>query len=211
LFGKVVIIEKQVHPLISTGFYIRVAEERTEIVKWISEAHPLKIDEEGFPITDHHILGLKIPVDETAFCPDETIRQTRKLSFEFMFDGRFKPDPADTSDKMVSEVIPLPAIEVRAKAFHEPHTCKREVLLGEAMEFVNDGKCFLIKSPSSFPGSFPKRPEIRIPEVFHDDETADWVVPDQPGRRDIDVTEKCRNAGVISVLDTVRIVMDQDG
>ena len=76
---------------------------------------------------------------------------------------------------------------------------------------MHDGKRLLVKGPSSFPGGFPERPEVRIPEVFHDDETASRIVADQPGRRDIDVTEKCRNVGVVRVLYTLRVVMDQDG
>jgi hypothetical protein len=123
LFGKVVIIKKQVHPLITTEFDIRIAEERAEIVKGASKAHSLKIDKEGFPVTDHHILRLKIPVNETAYCPDEPFRQTGKFHFEFTFDGRLKLGTAEILHKMIPEIILLPAIEIGSEALHELHMC----------------------------------------------------------------------------------------
>ena len=45
---------------------IGIAEEGTEVVEGVTETHPLEVDEKGFSITDHHILGLQIPVYERA-------------------------------------------------------------------------------------------------------------------------------------------------
>jgi hypothetical protein len=79
------------------------------------------------------------------------------------------------------------------------------------MKSVRDGKRFLVKNPSGFPGGFSERPEIHISEVFHKDETASHIMADQPGNWDIEVTEKFCNVGIVCVFDTLRIVMDQDG
>ncbi len=74
---------------------------------------------------------------------------------------------------------------------------------------MHDDKCFLVKGLSNFPGSFPKRPEISIPEVFHKDETVIWIVADQPWHWNIDVMEKCCDVGIVFIFYTIRVVMDQ--
>ena len=76
---------------------------------------------------------------------------------------------------------------------------------------MNDDKRLLIEVLQGFPGSFPKRPEVRLTEVFHEDETEGRIVADQPGSRDIDLGEKGRNVGVVCVLNTLRVVVNQDG
>jgi hypothetical protein len=191
--------------------HIGIAQERAKIVEGASEAHPLEVDEERFSVADHHIMGLKIPVHETASCPCEPLCQGEKLCLEFPLEERPEFDPTDIPDKMISEVVPLPAVEMGTKTLHEPHAARREVIFGEGMKSVHNGKRLLVKDASSFPEGFPERPEVCIPEVFHDDETAGRIVADQPGRRNIDLTEKCRNVSVVCVLCTVRIVMDQNG
>jgi hypothetical protein len=69
----------------------------------------------------------------------------------------------------------------------------------------------LVKVLSDFPGGFPERPEVHIPEVFHSDETAGRIMADQPGDRDIDVMKKYRNIGVVRILYTLRVIMDKYG
>jgi hypothetical protein len=52
---------------------IRIVEEGTKIVKRASEAHSLEVNEERFSVTDHHILGLQIPVNKTALCSRKSL------------------------------------------------------------------------------------------------------------------------------------------
>ena len=79
------------------------------------------------------------------------------------------------------------------------------------MKSMHDDKRLLIKKPSSFPGDFPERPEVSIPEVFHGNEASRRIVADQPRNRDIVVMEKFGNIGVVSIFKTLRVIMDQDG
>jgi hypothetical protein len=63
------IIKGQKFVKLATGeFYIRIAEERTKIIERASEAHSLEVDEEGFSVANHHILGLEVTVNEGAPC-----------------------------------------------------------------------------------------------------------------------------------------------
>jgi hypothetical protein len=78
------------------------------------------------------------------------------------------------------------------------------------MKPEHDEKSLLVEDASSLPCGSSERPEIRIPEVFHDDKTSVRIVPDQPGHRYVDLTKKCRNVSVVRVLYTLRIVMDED-
>jgi len=210
-FRQPVIKGQEFITVTSGKIHIGIAEKRAKIVEGVSEAHPLKVDEKGFPVTDHHVLGLQITVNERAHRSRKPLCQAGKFRLEFPLEGRLKFDPADIPDEMIPEVLSLPAIEIRTKALHEIHTCRREVLFGEAVKSAHDGKRLLVKDSSSFPGGFPERPEVRIPEVFHDDETAGRIVANHPGRRNIDVMEKCRNVGIVCVLYTVWVIMDQDG
>jgi hypothetical protein len=79
------------------------------------------------------------------------------------------------------------------------------------MESVNDGKRLLIEVLPSFSGSFPERPEVCLTEVFHEDETVVRIMADQAGDRDIDMGEKGRNVGVVCILNTLRVVVNQNG
>ena len=38
--------------------HIGITQERAKIVEGGSEAHPLEVDEEGFSVTNHYVLGL---------------------------------------------------------------------------------------------------------------------------------------------------------
>ena len=82
---------------------------------------------------------------------------------------------------------------------------------GKEWSLLHDGEYLLVKGPASFPRGIPERPEVHIPEVFHDDETAGRIMANQPGHRNIDFTEKRGNISVAGVLYTLRVVMDQDG
>jgi hypothetical protein len=79
------------------------------------------------------------------------------------------------------------------------------------MKSMSDGKRLLVKGSSNIPGGFSKRPEVRIPEIFHGNEAEDPIVSDQPGCGDMDGTEKCCNIGIASVFDPPWVIMDQDG
>jgi hypothetical protein len=117
----------------------------------------------------------------------------------------------DTPDEVILEVSALPAVEIEAKALHESHTPKREILFGKGVKSVSNGKRLLVKGSSGFPRISSKRPEVCIAEVLGDDETVGWIVADYLRYGDIDLLEKLRNVGIERVLHTLRIVMDQDG
>ncbi len=68
-FQQPVIKGQEFVTLTARKIHIGIAEERAKIVEGASEAHPLEVDEEGFSVTDHHVLGLQIPVNETAYRP----------------------------------------------------------------------------------------------------------------------------------------------
>lgn len=190
---------------------IRIAEEGAKIVKRAPEAHSLEVNEERFSVTDHHILGLQIPVNQTALCSQKSLCQVGKLRFEFSL-GRWSTfDLADTSDKMISKIISFPTVEIEAKVLHEPYTPQRKVLFWKGMKSLNDDQRLLIKNASGFGGFFAERPEVRISEVLHKNETAGRIVADQTGNGYIDVTEKYRNVGVVSIFNALRVIMDQDG
>jgi hypothetical protein len=196
--------------LITTEFDIRITEERAKIIEGISKTHSLKIDEKGFPVTDHQILRLEIPVNETSDRSEEPFCQTRKLCLELPLELWPKFDPANISDKMISEVIPLPPIEIRAETLRESHTLEREILFGKGVKSVGNVKCLLVKSSSVFPRVSSERPEVCIAEVLRDDETVGWIVADYLRYGDIDLVEKLGNVSVVSIFYTFRIVMDQD-
>src|SRR3990172_8425394 len=75
LFREAIVMKEQIHPLAIIEFDIGIAEEGTEIVEGASEAHPLEVDEEGFSVTDHYVLGLEIAVYKGAPCSQDSFRQ----------------------------------------------------------------------------------------------------------------------------------------
>jgi hypothetical protein len=111
---------------------------------------------------------------------------------------------------MFPEVIPLPAVEIGAKAIHEPYPTRRESLFREGMDSVGDGQGLLVKGAAIFPRGFPEGPEVRVPQVFHEDETRGGVVADQPGRWNTVLPQKVGDFGIISVFYPLRVVTDQD-
>ena len=74
-FLQPVIKGQQSSSLASRKVHIRIAEERAEVIEGVSEAHTLKVDEERLAVVDHHVLGLKIPVHETAGCSCKSLGQ----------------------------------------------------------------------------------------------------------------------------------------
>ena len=56
------------------------------------------------------------------------------------------------------------------------------------MKSVQDRERLLIEKASILPGGFPKRPEVLIPEVFHEGKMSGGIMADQPGSRNIDLT-----------------------
>jgi len=111
--------------------------------------------------------------------------------------GRFKIDPADISDKMVPEIVPLPTVEVRSKVLHQSYTVRREIPFQARMKSMHNHERLLIKGPSHFPWGLSKGPEVHIPEVFHHDKEFSWVVADDAGYGNVQVVEKkarCRHS-----------------
>ena len=62
--GQVVIVSQEGGAICLPDLHIGIAEERPEVVEEAPEAHPLKIDEDRLPVSDHHVLRLEVPVDE---------------------------------------------------------------------------------------------------------------------------------------------------
>lgn len=67
---------------------IGIAEKRTKIVEETPKAHSLEVDEEGISISDHHILGLQVPVNERSLCCRQSLCQSGEFDFKFTFKGR---------------------------------------------------------------------------------------------------------------------------
>src|SRR4030042_3599591 len=72
LFG----VRLRVNLSTSLEMNIGIAEQRAKIVEGASEAHPLEVDEAGVSVADHPVLGLEIPVHETAHRPCKPICQS---------------------------------------------------------------------------------------------------------------------------------------
>jgi Flp pilus assembly protein TadG len=190
--------------------YIGIAEERPEIVERTSEAHSLEVDEKGLSIADHHVLGLEIPVHETAHRRCELFCQGGEFCLEFTLKGGGKLDHAHTLDEVLCKVIPLPPVEIRPKAFRQPQTGRGKVLFWKGMESMCNGKRLFVKGPSSFPGRLSEGPEVRISEVFHKGKTLGRIVADQLGCRNTYIMEECCDVGVEGVFQPLRVIMDQD-
>ena len=54
----------QLIPLIRRERYIRVADQRPQVIEQVAVPHALKINENRPVIFNHDVLGLKIPVDQ---------------------------------------------------------------------------------------------------------------------------------------------------
>ncbi len=81
----------------------------------------------------------------------------------------------------------------------------------KGMEPVYGGKCFPVEGQPGLPAGQPERPEVRIAEVFDDDQTGGGVVADYAGHRYPDACEECRNVRIVGVFHALRVIMDQDG
>jgi hypothetical protein len=208
--GEPIIEKEQLVTLDFGEMDIGIAKKRAEVIEEVAEAHALEVDKEGLLITDHHILGLKVPVHETDRCGTKAPCQRGKLLFECTAEGRFESHAAQPFDEMLLEIAPFPLIELTAERLHEANAARREPLNGENMKAVKSDKGLMIEDRPDFPGPIAQGPKIDFTEVLHKDQTGSRIVADDGGHRYMDIMQEERYFGEVGIFRALRVVSDQD-
>ena len=166
--GNLVIIEKEILTPCFWKGDVGIAEERCEVVEGASGAQPLKIDQDRFAVADHHVLRLKIAVDENKRRCEQPTGQLRKFRLQgFILCGR-EVNLADVPDAVLPEVVPLPPVEIRIEAGHQAESG------GKAIRRKRDhfrGLCesFFVEIVANLPRGVAECVEIPVSQILHED------------------------------------------
>ena len=163
----------------------------------------------GSPFTDHHVLRLEVPVDEDRRGLHQASGKGRKLALQGLPLIRGQSDATDFPDALLAEVVPLPAVELRAEPGHQAEA-RGDALRRECMQQGGEPQGLFVEVAAELPGGVAEGEEVHIPEVLHDEEPALRIMADDRGNGDTDLPEEAGNPRVVVVLLTQAAVAHED-
>ena len=123
--------------------------------------------------------------------------------------SRGQSDAADLPDALLPEVVPLPAVELRAEPGHQAEA-RGDALRRECVQQGGEPQGLRVEVAAELPGGVAEGEEVLIPEVLHDEEPALRIVADDRGNGHTDLPEEAGNPRVVVVLLAQAAVAHED-